>query len=72
MQYYKDKCHDLKELLAKCTDQLKDFEELNQMRNDVIEKLEKDNAQLKHQAKSTGCFLTSASTHSLQHSTKRK
>eukprot|EP00347_Sterkiella_histriomuscorum_P024478 403330974 len=47
--YYKGKNVELKDLLAKCTDQLKEFESLNLMRNDVIEKLEKENAFLKSQ-----------------------
>ncbi|CDW83375.1 UNKNOWN [Stylonychia lemnae] len=45
--YYKEKYLDMKDLLAKCTEQLREFEELNQMRNDVIEKLERENTNLK-------------------------
>lgn len=41
--YFKDKYDELKELLSNCTEQLKQFEELNVLRNDVIEKLERDN-----------------------------
>lgn len=44
----------MKELLGSCTDQLKQFEDLNQLRNDVIEKLEKENAQMRHQLKVNG------------------
>jgi hypothetical protein len=47
MTYYQDKYNEMKELLSNCTDQLKEFEELNQFRNDVIEKLEKENKALK-------------------------
>ena len=39
----------MKELLNSCREQFKDFEELNQMRNEVMEKLEKENETLKVQ-----------------------
>ncbi len=37
----------MKELLNSCREQLKQFEELNLMRNDVIERLENENKALK-------------------------
>jgi hypothetical protein len=40
----------MKDLLNGCREQLKQFEELNAMRNTVIEKLETDNLQLKRLA----------------------
>lgn len=46
LEYTKEKYHEVKELLSNCTEQLKQFEDLNQMRNDVIERLERDNALL--------------------------
>ncbi len=49
LEYTKDKYHEVKELLSNCTEQLKQFEELNQMRNDVIERLERENALLLQQ-----------------------
>lgn len=37
----------MKELLNNCKEQLKQFEELNEMRNVVIERLENENMQMK-------------------------
>ena len=45
--HYKDRYREMKELLAGCKEQLKQFEELNKMRNLVIEKLENENMALK-------------------------
>jgi hypothetical protein len=42
-KYYQNKYKELKLLLNDCRDQLKQFEELNEARNAVIEKLEVDN-----------------------------
>ena len=47
LSYFKDKYNEMKELLNSCREQLKQFEDLNQMRNDVIEKLENENKSLK-------------------------
>ena len=46
--YYKDKYIEMKDLLNSCREQLKQFEELNEMRNDVLEKLENENKSLKN------------------------
>jgi hypothetical protein len=43
VEYFKDKYNELKDLLSNCTEQLRQFEELNTLRNDVIEKLEREN-----------------------------
>jgi hypothetical protein len=37
----------MNDLLANCKEQLKRFEELNNLRNSVIEKLEEENNQIK-------------------------
>jgi chromosome segregation ATPase len=42
-EYFKEKYNEMKDLLGNCTEQLRQFEELNALRNDVIEKLEKEN-----------------------------
>lgn len=47
VEHYKEKYNDMKELLSSCREQLKEFEELNVKRNDVIEQLETENNQLK-------------------------
>ncbi len=49
LQYFKDKYSEMKDLLNSCREQLKQFEELNLMRNNVIEKLENENKNLKNQ-----------------------
>lgn len=41
----------MKDLLNNCREQLKQFEELNEMRNDVIEKLEAENKYMKSDTK---------------------
>jgi predicted nuclease with TOPRIM domain len=38
---------EMRELLSNCNQQLREFEDLNLMRNEVIERLEKENAVLK-------------------------
>lgn len=47
LTYYKDKYYEMKDLLTNCREQLKHFEGLNEMRNSVIEKLEKEIKELK-------------------------
>ncbi len=48
LHYYKEvKCGEMRDLLNHCKVQLREFEELNGKRNEVIERLEKENAMLK-------------------------
>ena len=48
LNYYKEvKCVEMRDLLNHCKVQLREFEELNGKRNEVIERLEKENAMLK-------------------------
>jgi hypothetical protein len=48
LNYYKEvKCVEMRELLSHCKIQLREFEELNARRNEVIERLERENAQLR-------------------------
>lgn len=48
VDYFREKYDSMKELLASCKLQLKEFEELNLLRNDVIEKLETENITMKN------------------------
>lgn len=48
LHFFKEvKYPEMRELLSNCNEQLREFEDLNLMRNEVIEKLEKENAVLK-------------------------
>jgi phosphopantetheine adenylyltransferase len=48
LHYFKEvKCVEMRDLLNHCKLQLREFEELNGKRNEVIERLEKENAILK-------------------------
>lgn len=48
LNYYKEvKCVEMRDLLNHCKVQLREFEELNGKRNEVIERLEKENAMLR-------------------------
>ncbi len=48
LHYYKEvKCGEMRDLLNHCKLQLREFEELNGKRNEVIERLEKENAMLR-------------------------
>lgn len=47
VDYYREKYDGMKELLTSCKEQLREFEELNLMRNEVIEKLEVENVTMK-------------------------
>jgi hypothetical protein len=63
LDYFKEKYNEMKELLNTCKEQLSQFEDLNLMRNDVIEKLEKENSLLKTIVKQqTSSIATSASS----------
>ena len=49
LHYFREvKYPEMRDLLANCKEQLREFEELNQMRNQVIERLESENTSLKH------------------------
>jgi hypothetical protein len=44
LHFYREvKCAEMRDLLASCREQLRDFEELNVKRNAVIEELEREN-----------------------------
>ena len=45
--YYHGKYDEMKDLLNSCREQLRQFEELNDMRNEVITRLEKENGEMK-------------------------
>jgi len=48
LHFYKEvKLPEMRDLLASCQDQLREFEELNRKRNEVITKLESENSMLK-------------------------
>ena len=48
LHYFKEvKCVEMRDLLNHCKLQLREFEELNGKRNEVIERLEKENAMIK-------------------------
>lgn len=48
LHYYREvKYPEMRELLNNCKEQLREFEDLNQKRNEVIERLESENAYLK-------------------------
>lgn len=48
LHYYREvKCGEMRDLLANCKQELKEFEELNLLRNDVIERLENENMHLR-------------------------
>lgn len=49
MNYYQEKYTEMKELLGNCREQLQRFEDLNNLRNSVIERLEQENQELKAQ-----------------------